>query len=165
MPYVSRGFRKALRAPKQQIAIVLSQLIVWRVVQCARRTIVSTKVTETATRVPVLRKTFLRVLRVLFAVCNRDQCDASFRADPGANSATRTFFHVEEMSASKSFRKQNFLIGVLHRECAFEHMLDAFVHCSKNSCTHSSSLPVCLYWPVVQASIDDRHVANMYVPK
>jgi hypothetical protein len=152
-PYVSWGFRKALRAPKQQIAIVLSQLIVWRVVQRAGRTVVCTEVTEAATRVPVLWKTLLRVLWVLFVVCYGHQCDASFWADPSADSAACAFLHVEQMSASKSFGEQEFLIGVLHREGAFEHVLDTFVHCSKNRCTHRS-FPTC---PLLRASSPSFH--------
>jgi hypothetical protein len=165
LSYVSWGFGKSLRAPKQQITIVFRELIVWRVVQCARWAVVSAKVAEAAARVPVLWKTLLRVLRILFVVCYWYQCDASFRADPSADSAASAFLHIEQVSASKSFRKQNFLIGVLHREGALEHVLDAFVHGSKNRCAHSPSLPVCLHGPVVQTSIDDWHVADMHVPK
>ena len=84
-----------MRAPEKQITIILRQFVIRRVVECASRTVVSTKMTKTATGVPVLWKPFLRVLIVLLLVRYRDHADASLGADPRADSATSAFLHVE----------------------------------------------------------------------
>jgi hypothetical protein len=60
-----------------------------------------------------------------------NHADASFGADPGADAASRAFVHVEQMSSSEAFGQLEFLIGILHSKCAFEDVLDAFVHFSK----------------------------------
>ena len=84
-----------MRAPEKQITIILRQFIIGRVIKRSSRTVVSTKMTKTAACVPVLWKPFLRVLVILLVIRYWYHADASFGADPSADSATSAFLHVE----------------------------------------------------------------------
>ena len=128
LAYVCRRFGQPFRAPKQQVTIILSQLIIRRVIQRPRRTVICAKMTKTASGVPILWETFLGVLRVLFLVRNWDHAYATFGADPCADSAAGAFVHVELVPAPEPFGEKYLLVGVFHGESAFEDVFDSFIH-------------------------------------
>jgi len=161
---IGRWLRESFRTPEKQLTIILSQLVIRRVIQRPGRAVIGTKMTETATGVPILWESFFGVLRVLLLVGYWDHADASFGADPCADSAAGAFLHVELVSSPEPFRKEDFLVGVFHGECSFEDVFDSFIHCPEcHAHPHSLQLPVRLDRPVVQAAIDDRHVRNVHI--
>jgi hypothetical protein len=89
---VSWQSRQPFRAPEQKFTIILSQLVIRRIIQRTRGAIVGTEMAKTAARVPVLREPVFRVLWMFFFVFEWDEGDASFGADPGADSASCAFF-------------------------------------------------------------------------
>jgi len=105
IPHVSRYPRQTFRTPNQQLPIILRQLIIRRIIQRPSRTVVSAEMAKAAAGVPVLWESVLGILRVRFSVGRRDEGYASLRADPRADSAASTFFHVEDVAASEPFRK------------------------------------------------------------
>ncbi len=151
-----------MRAPDKQFPIVFSQLIVGCIVQCSCGTIVGAEMAKATSSVPVLWEALLRVLRILFRICDRNHGYASFGTDPGADAATRALFHIEEVSSAEAFRQHDSLVRVLHCESAFEDVFDSFIHCLKYRAS-SLRLTVGFHGPVVQAAVDDWHVSHVDV--
>jgi hypothetical protein len=94
--------RQTLRAPDEEITVILSQFVIWCVIQRASRTVVCTKMAKAAASVPVLGKPAFRVLWIFFVIVYTYECDASLGAYPGADPTSCAFLHVELMAASEA---------------------------------------------------------------
>ena len=100
-----------------------------------------TEVAKTASGVQVLWEAVFGVLGMLLAVGGWDEGDASFGADPGADSAARTLFHVQDVAPSESFGKQRFLVGILQCKSPFEDVLNPFIHLPEEHGAHFLTCP------------------------
>src|SRR3990170_6113939 len=152
-----RSSRQPLRAPNDQLLLVFCKIIVLRVVQCCPRTVICAEMAKTAPDVPVLGKSLVRILWIHAVVCNMHHRDAFLRTDPCAYSAARAPIHVEEMPSSVPVWEFVSLVRMLQSEGSLEDVFHAFQECL-GCFRRLHLLPVCLYGPVIQASIDYRHV-------